>query len=106
MSYHKDYVRISQTLRRLELSNIWELPRAARIAEMRKRRTIGFLLAIVVAAAAFNMTTDAQIRPKTRPDAPQRGINRPPFGVGQQGVNRARNPNVLKRQQLQQRVLQ
>jgi Spy/CpxP family protein refolding chaperone len=71
---------------------------------MRERRTVGFLVAIVV-AAAFSITTDAQIRPKPRLDPSQRGVNRPPFVVGQ-GVNRPRNPNILKRQQLQQRVMQ
>ena len=100
------YARISQTLRLLELSNIWEHPRAARIAEMRKLRIFGLFVAIVAAVGVFGVATDAQVRPKVRLDPSQRGVNRPPFGGGQQGVNRPRNPNVIKRQQLQQRVMQ
>src|SRR5215471_2076866 len=73
---------------------------------MTKLRTIGFLLAIFAVLIAFSFTTEAQVRPKVRLDPSQRGVNRPPFGVGQQGPNRPRNPNVIKRQQLQQRVLQ
>ena len=73
---------------------------------MRNCRTIGILLAIVAAVAAFNVEANAQVRPKVRFDPSQRGVNRPPFGVGQQGPNRPRNPNVIKRQQLQQRVMQ
>ena len=73
---------------------------------MTKLRTIGFLLAIFAPVIAFSFTTEAQIRPKVRLDPSQRGVNRPPFGVGQQGPNRPRNPNVIKRQQLQQRVMQ
>jgi len=73
---------------------------------MTKLRIFGFLVAIVAAVGAFSVATDAQVRPKARFDPSQRGVNRPPFGVGQQGVNKPRNPNVIKRQQLQQRVMQ
>jgi Spy/CpxP family protein refolding chaperone len=73
---------------------------------MKKRRRLAVLLAIVAATAAFSLATQAQIRPKPRLDPSQRDVNRPPFGVGQQGPNRPRNPNILKKQQLQQRVMQ
>ena len=105
MPQQKEHVRISQTLSLLELSKVWEHS-CARIAEMRKLRTFGFLLATVAAVATFSDKSEGQIRPKARLDPSQRGVNRPPFGVGQQGVNRPRNPNVIKRQQLQQRVMQ
>src|SRR5215471_8417098 len=73
---------------------------------MRKLRIIGFLFAIAIAIVVSSLTADAQARRNNQLDPAQRGVNRPPFGVGQQGPNRPRNPNVLKRQQLQQRVMQ
>ena len=73
---------------------------------MRKLIEFKFLLALVVAIGISILTAEAQVRPNTRIDPGQRGINRPPFGVGQQGPNRPRNPNAQKRQQLQQRLMQ
>jgi Spy/CpxP family protein refolding chaperone len=48
---------------------------------------------------------DAQIRRNNRLPG-QRGVNRPPFGVGQQGRNGPLNPNQMKKQELQRRVMQ
>lgn len=48
---------------------------------------------------------DAQIRRNNRlPGGPR--INKPPFGGGQQGRNRPLNPNQMKRQELQRRLMQ
>jgi Spy/CpxP family protein refolding chaperone len=73
---------------------------------MIKLKESKILFAIVVAIGISTLTVDAQVRPNNRIDPGQRGINRPPFGVGQQGPNRPRNPNVVRRQQLQQRLMQ
>src|SRR4030095_7984720 len=73
---------------------------------MRKLREFKFLFAIVIAIGLSTLAAEAQVRPKNRIDPGQRGINRPPFGVGQQGPNMPRNPNAVRKQQLQQRLMQ
>jgi Spy/CpxP family protein refolding chaperone len=56
--------------------------------------------------ASVSASTEGQIRRNNRLAPGQRGLNRPPIGVGQRGRNRPLNPNQIKRQQLQQRVMQ
>jgi Spy/CpxP family protein refolding chaperone len=55
---------------------------------------------------SVSASTEGQIRRNNRLAPGQRGINRPPIGVGQRGRNRPLNPNQIKRQQLQQRVME
>ena len=69
---------------------------------MRKLPTLSFLLAIAVVIASAAVSTQGQIRRNNRLPVGQRGVNRPPFGIPQAG----RNPNQLRKQQLQQRVMQ
>lgn len=72
---------------------------------MRKLQTLSFLFAIALVISAIGISTQGQIRRNNRLSG-QRGINRPPLGLPQPGRNRPLNPNGLKKQQLQQRVMQ
>ena len=81
---------------------------------MKKLLTAPFLMA--VATIAISVDTSAQVRPASltlfqtggqirrnnRLPGVQRGVNRPPVGDPQAG----RNPNQIKKQQLQQRLMQ
>jgi len=69
---------------------------------MRKLPTLSFFLAIALMIASVAVSTQGQIRRNNRLPVGQRGVNRPPFGIPQAG----RNPNQLRKQQLQQRVMQ
>ncbi|HXI92806.1 MAG TPA: Spy/CpxP family protein refolding chaperone [Blastocatellia bacterium] len=71
-------------------------------ADMRKLQTLSFFLAIALVIFSAAVSTPGQIRRPNRLPIGQRGVNRPPFGVPQAG----RNPNQLRKQQLQQRVMQ
>jgi len=73
---------------------------------MRKVRIIPLILAIVVVIISIDAATPAQVRRKNALGLGQRGINRPPLGVPQPGRNRPLNPNIIRKQQLQQRVMQ
>ena len=73
---------------------------------MRTVRIIPLLVAIAVVILSLDGSTSAQVRRKNPLGLGQRGINRPPLGVPQAGPNRPRNPNVLKKQQLQRQVMQ
>jgi Spy/CpxP family protein refolding chaperone len=73
---------------------------------MRKLQTPLLLGAIVLVIASSVVSTQGQIRRNNRLPGGQRGVNRPPFGLPQPGRNRPVNPNGLKKQQLQQRVMQ
>ncbi len=73
---------------------------------MRKLKTLSFLLAIALVIASLDVLTQGQIRRNNRLPVGQRGVNRPPFGIPQAGRNRPLNPNQLRKQQLQQRVMQ
>lgn len=73
---------------------------------MKKLLAATFLLAIALVMTALDVSAQGQVRRNNRLPGGQRGINRPPFGVPQPGRNRPLNPNQLKRQQLQQRVMQ
>ncbi|MEK6324310.1 MAG: hypothetical protein AABN33_21940 [Acidobacteriota bacterium] len=73
---------------------------------MKKLLTAPFLLAIALVMASIDGSVQGQARRNNRLPGGQRGINRPPFGVPQLGRNRPFNPNQLKKQQLQQRVMQ
>jgi Spy/CpxP family protein refolding chaperone len=64
-----------------------------------------FLLAIALLMTSLDGSAQGQVRRNNRLGG-QRGINRPPFGIPQPGRNRPLNPNQLKKQQLQQRVMQ
>jgi len=70
---------------------------------MRTLQTLSLLIAAGLVIALVGDSTQGQIR---RPAIGQRGVNRPPFGAPQGGRNRPLNPNQLRRQQLQQRVMQ
>lgn len=73
---------------------------------MRKLKTLSFLFAIGLVIASVDVSTQGQIRRNNRLPGGQRGVNRPPFGLPQPGRNRPINPNQLRKQQLQQRVMQ
>lgn len=73
---------------------------------MRKLKTLSFLFAIGLVIASVDLSTEGQIRRNNRLPGGQRGVNRPPFGIPQPGRNRPINPNQLRKQQLQQRVMQ
>ena len=73
---------------------------------MKKLLAATFLLAIALVMTALDVSAQGQVRRNNGLPGGQRGINRPPFGVPQPGRNRPLNPNQLKRQQLQQRVMQ
>ena len=73
---------------------------------MRKLKTLSFLFAIGLVIASVDVSTQGQIRRNNRLPGGQRGVNRPPFGIPQPGRNRPINPNQLRKQQLQQRVMQ
>jgi Spy/CpxP family protein refolding chaperone len=49
---------------------------------------------------------DAQIRRNKGVLGGQRGVNRPPFGIPPAGRNRPVNPNQIRKQQMQQRLMQ
>ena len=85
---------------------------------MKNLLTAPFLMAI--ATIALSADTSAQVRPaglalfqpggqirrNNRLPGVQRGVNRPPLGDPQAGRNRPLNPNQIKKQQLQQRLMQ
>lgn len=73
---------------------------------MRKVQTLTFLLAIALVIASVGASTNGQNRRNNRLPVGERGVNRPPFGIPQGGRNRPLNPNQLRKQQLQQRVMQ
>lgn len=69
---------------------------------MKKVLTASFLLAIVLAIASVDLS--AQVR-RNNPLPPVRGVNRP-LGIPQLGRNRPLGPNQVRKQQLQQRLMQ
>lgn len=85
---------------------------------MKKLLTAPFLIAIATIAISADASaqvrpasltlfqTGGQIRRNNRLPGAQRGVNRPPLGVPQAGRNRPLNPNQIKKQQLQQRLMQ
>ncbi len=70
---------------------------------MRKPLILSFSVAIVLGITSFGGSTQGQVRRINRVPPGQRGINRPPLGVGQPGRN---NPNLIRKQQLQRRVME
>jgi Spy/CpxP family protein refolding chaperone len=72
---------------------------------MKKVLTAPLLLAIALLMTSLDGSAQGQVRRNNRLGG-QRGINRPPLGIPQPGRNRPLNPNQLKKQQLQQRVMQ
>jgi Spy/CpxP family protein refolding chaperone len=73
---------------------------------MKTFRIAPFLLGMALVIASVDGSVTGQVRRNNRIPAGQSGVNRPPFGLPQRGINRPLSPNVLKRQQLQQRVMQ
>lgn len=73
---------------------------------MRKLQILSLSFAMVLVIVSVDVSTQGQIRRNNRLPAGQRGVNRPPFGLPQPGRNRPINPNQLRKQQLQQRVMQ
>src|SRR5713226_616588 len=81
---------------------------------MNKLLTAPFLLA--VATIVISTDTSSQVRPNSptlfraggqiRRNNRLPGVNRPPLGDQQAGRNRPLNPNQIKKQQLQQRLMQ
>ena len=69
---------------------------------MKKVLTAPFLFAIVLATASVDLS--AQVR-RNNPVPPVRGGNRP-LGIPPLGRNRPMGPNQVKKQQLQQRLMQ
>jgi Spy/CpxP family protein refolding chaperone len=72
---------------------------------MTKLRWLTVALAAAVVIGTIDVSTQAQIRPDRIPGG-KRGLKRPPFGIPQPGRNRPGNPKALRRQELQQRVMQ
>ena len=72
---------------------------------MKKLQRVSGLFAVALVVVSVAISTQGQVRRNDRLSG-QRGINRPPFGLPQAGRNRPLNPNVVKKQQLQQRVMQ
>jgi len=56
--------------------------------------------------SVLDTSGQAQLRRNNRIPIGQRGVNRPPLGDPQAGRDRPLKPNQIKRQQLQQRVMQ
>lgn len=73
---------------------------------MKKLLTAPFLLAIALLMTSLDVSAQGQVRRNNRLPGGQSGINRPPLGVPQPGRKRPLNPNQMKKQQLQQRVMQ
>ena len=73
---------------------------------MRNLKGLVLLFATVLIVATIEVPTDGQVRRNNRLGGGQRGLKRPPFGFPEPGRNRSGNPNALKKQQLQQRVMQ
>ena len=73
---------------------------------MKKLLTAPSLLAIALLMTSLGPSAQGQVRRNNRLPGGQGGINRPPFGIPQPGRNRPLNPNQIKKQQLQQRVMQ
>jgi Spy/CpxP family protein refolding chaperone len=63
-----------------------------------------FAAALVIATS--DVSTQGQIPRNNRLPGGQRGLKRSPFGLPQPGRNRPVNPNLLKKQQLRQRIMQ
>ena len=70
---------------------------------MKKLLTAPFILAILLVIISVDVS--GQVQRNNRLPAGQRGVNRPPFAP-QLGRNRPLNPNQLKKQQQQQRLMQ
>ena len=73
---------------------------------MRRIKTFFFLFTIALVIASVEASAQGQIRRNNRLPLGQRGVNRPPFGIPQAGRNRPLNPNQLRKQQLQRRVME
>lgn len=72
---------------------------------MKKVLTAPLLLAIAMLMTSLDVSAQGQVRRNNRLGG-QRGINRPPLGLPLPGRNRPLNPNQIRKQQLQQRVMQ
>lgn len=70
------------------------------------KRVLTLVCAALVAIASIGVSAEGQIRRNNRLPGGQRVFKRPPFGLPQPGRNRPANPNILKKQQLHQRVIQ
>jgi len=73
---------------------------------MKKLLAASSLLAIALLMTSLDLSAQGQVRRNNRLPGGQSGINRPPFGGPLPGRNRPLNPNQIKKQQLQQRVMQ
>ncbi|HLF84997.1 MAG TPA: hypothetical protein VI837_12555, partial [Blastocatellia bacterium] len=73
---------------------------------MRKLQILSLSFAMVLVIVSVDISTQGQIRRNNRLPGGQRGVKRPPFGLPQPGRNRPINPNQLRKQQLQQQVMQ
>lgn len=72
---------------------------------MRTLRGLSLLVAAILVVGTIEVSTSGQIRRNNRFPGGQRGLKRPPFGLPQPRRNRPVNPNALKRQELQQRLM-
>jgi len=75
-------------------------------ADMRTLKTLCLVVGTAVLIGVLGASGQAQIRRNNRLPIGQRGVNRPPLGDPQAGRDRPLKPNQVKRQQLQQRVMQ
>ena len=69
-------------------------------------KTLSLLVGTAVLMSVLVTSGQAQLRRNNRIPIGQRGVNRPPLGDPQTGRDRPLKPNQVKRQQLQQRVMQ
>jgi Spy/CpxP family protein refolding chaperone len=75
-------------------------------ADMRTLKVLCLVVGTAVLIGVLGTSGQAQIRRNNRLPIGQRGVNRPPLGDPQAGRDRPLKPNQVKRQQLQQRVMQ
>jgi len=75
-------------------------------ADMRTLKALCLVVGTAVLIGVLGTSGQAQIRRNNRLPIGQRGVNRPPLGDPQAGRDRPLKPNQVKRQQLQQRVMQ
>src|ERR1044071_4752409 len=73
---------------------------------MRILKSLSLLVGMAVLMSVLGTSGQAQLRRNNRIPIGQRGVNRPPLGDPQAGRDRPLKPNQIKRQQLQQRVMQ
>ncbi|HZM91291.1 MAG TPA: hypothetical protein VFF31_32515 [Blastocatellia bacterium] len=73
---------------------------------MGKLRGLSMVFATALIIGTIDVSTEGQIRRDNRLPGGQRGLKRAPFGFPPPGRTRPLNPNAVKKQELQQRLMQ